>query len=130
MQSIRLLFCLVLFVSVQSALADEVEKLVFIVVEDGEIVASNTRLGRFDRLELRGKEKVLEYKEANAVAVVVTNQRFVAYGVFTGSWISTRRIAGEKFRSMEVADYSALVITTDRYLNFYGRTGSWKDTDR
>lgn len=130
MQTLRLLFGLLVFMAVPVLVADEVEKLVFIVIDDGDVVASNTRLGRFDRLELRAKEKVLEYKVANAVAVVATNQRYVAYGVFTGSWFSKRREAGEKLLSIEAADYSALVVTTDRFLNFYGKTGAWQETNR
>ena len=117
-----------LFIS--QAAADEVEKLVFLVVEKDEVIASNTRLGRFDRLELNAREKLLEYKSSSAVAVVVTNQRFVAYGVFHGAWNSRRVQAGEKLQSMEVADYSATLVTSDRILNYYGRTGVWSYTKR
>ena len=129
MQTIRLIVCCALLLPVLHVAADEVEKLVFLIVKDDEVIASNTRLGRFDRLDLRAKEKILDYKAANAVAVVVTNQRYVAYGVFTGNWGSVSREAGEKFISMDVADYSALVVTSERYLNYYGRTGAWQETD-
>ena len=115
---------------VTQAGADEVEKLLFLVVERDEVIASNTMLGRFDRLEMSAKEKIRDYKVSNAVAVVVTNQRFVAYGVQPGSWKSRRIIAGEKMESMEVADYSATLVTSDRILNFYGRTGTWSETKR
>jgi len=110
--------------------ADEVEKLLFLVIEKDEVIASNTMLGRFDRLEMSAREKILDYKVSNAVAVVVTNQRFVAYGVQPGSWKSRRIRAGEKMESLEVADYSATLVTSDRILNFYGRTGTWSDTKR
>ena len=115
---------------VTQAGADEVEKLLFLVVEKDEVIASNTMLGRFDRLEMSAKEKIRDYKVSNAVAVVVTNQRFVAYGVQPGSWKSRRIIAGEKMESLEVADYSATLVTSDRILNFYGRTGTWSETRR
>jgi len=115
---------------VTQAGADEVEKLLFLVVEKDEVIASNTMLGRFDRLEMSAKEKIRDYKVSNAVAVVVTNQRFVAYGVRPGSWKSRRIHAGEKMESLEVADYSATLVTSDRILNFYGRTGTWSDTKR
>ena len=115
---------------VTQAGADEVEKLLFLVIEKDEVIASNTRMGRFDRLEMSAKEKIVEYQVSNAVAVVVTNQRFVAYGVQPGSWKSRRIIAGEKMESLEVADYSATLVTSDRILNFYGRTGTWSDTKR
>jgi hypothetical protein len=110
--------------------ADEVEKLLFLVVEKDEVIASNTMLGRFDRLEMSAKERIQEYKISNAVAVVVTNQRYIAYGVPPGSWKDRRIRAGEKLESLEVADYSATLVTSDRILNFYGRTGTWSDTKR
>ena len=110
--------------------ADEVEKLLFLVIEKDEVIASNTMLGRFDRLEMSAKEKLLDYKVSNAVAVVITNQRFVAYGVQPGSWKDRRIRAGEKMESLEVADYSATLVTSDRILNFYGRTGTWSETRR
>ena len=110
--------------------AGDVETLLFLVVDKDEVIASNTRLGRFDRLDLSAKEKIIEYKTASAVAVVVTNQRFAAYAVFPGSWNSRRVQAGEEMESLEVADYSATLVTTDRILNFYGRTGTWSETKR
>jgi hypothetical protein len=115
---------------VSPLLADEVEKVLFLIVDEDEVIASNTRAGRFDRLDLRAKEKIRDYKIANAVAVVVTNQRFAAYGVLTGGWQSIRREAQERVTSIEVADYSATVVTDDRILNFYGRSGAWSETRR
>ncbi|WP_455235067.1 hypothetical protein [Thiogranum longum] len=109
--------------------ADEVEKVVFLVVEKGEVIASNTKAGRFDRLELRAKERISRYEVGNAVAVVVTNQRYAAYGVMSG-WQTLRRQAKEDTESIEAVDYSATVVTSDRILNFYGRTGAWQETRR
>jgi hypothetical protein len=110
--------------------ADEVEKVLFLVVEDDEVVASNARTGRFDRLDLSAKEQILDYKVANAVAVVVTNQRYAAYGVLIGGWQSIRTRAQETTEVIEVADYSATVVTSDRILNFSGRLGAWHETRR
>ncbi|HHJ17043.1 MAG TPA: hypothetical protein ENJ80_10130 [Gammaproteobacteria bacterium] len=110
--------------------ADEVEKILFLVVEKRDVVASNTRAGRFDRLEMHAKETVRDYKVANATAVVITNQRFSAYGAQAGGWQSKRRQAGEKVQSIEVADYSATLVTNDRILNFYGRSGTWSEIRR
>jgi hypothetical protein len=112
------------------AAAHNIEKLLFLVVENGEVVASNTRLGRFDRLVLGPREKMVDYKVANAVAVVVTNRRFAAYGVLHGGWNSRRVQPGERLLSLEAADYSATVLTSDRILNYSGRTGAWSDTKR
>ena len=91
--------------------AEDVEKLLFLVVEKGEVVASNTRTGRFDRLELSAKERIREYKVANAVAVVVTNQRYAAYGVLIGGWQSIRVRAQEKTVSIEAAEISQAFAT-------------------
>jgi hypothetical protein len=119
-----------LLCSVFPASADEVEKVLFLVVEAGEVIASNTQAGRFDSLPLSAKERIIDYKVGNAVAVVVTNQRFAAYGVLPGGWQSLRREAGEEAVSIEVEDYSAQVLTNDRVLGFYGRTGAWTQTRR
>jgi hypothetical protein len=110
--------------------ADEVEKILFLVVERDEVIASNTRAGRFDRLDLAAKERILYYEVGNAVAVVVTNQRFAGYGVLAGGWQTLRREAGEAYESIQAEDYSATVLTNDRVLNFNGRTGTWNQTRR
>jgi len=110
--------------------ADEVEKVLFLVFESGEVIASNTRAGRFDRLKLHAEEHILDYQVANATAVVITNRRFAAYGVLSGGWLSKRIKAGEKPLSMEVEDYSATLVTSDRILNFSGRNGAWSETRR
>jgi hypothetical protein len=126
----RIGFVFLLLCSGDSAGADEVEKVVFLIIEEDEVIASNTMTGRFDRLDLHAMEELIDYKAANAVAVVVTNQRYAAYGVLPGGWQSIRKRAGEKTRSIDAIDYSATVVTSDRILNFYGRTGAWQETFR
>lgn len=123
---------LILALSTQSfqACAYEVEKVLFLVFESGEVIASNTRTGRFDRMKLHAEEHILDYQVANAIAVVITNRRFAAYGVLFGGWQSKRIKAGEKPQSLEVADYSATLVTSDRILNFSGRSGAWSETRR
>jgi hypothetical protein len=110
--------------------ADEVEKVLFLVVEKDEVIASNTKAGRFDRLSLHAKERIRDYKVANAVAVVVTNQRYAAYGVLSGGWKSIKLIAQEKTESIQVEDYSATIVSSERILNFYGRSGAWAEVRR
>ena len=122
-----LLLIISVMLTVQAA---DVEKVLFLVVEKDEVIASNTRAGRFDRLDLQAKERIRDYKVSNAVAVVVTNQRLVAYGVVSGGWQGTRMEAGERVERIEVEDYSATVVTNDRVLNFYGRSGAWSQTRR
>ena len=110
--------------------ADEVEKVLFLVVEKDEVIASNTKAGRFDRLSLHAKERIRDYKVANAVAVVVTNQRYAAYGVLSGGWKSIKLIAQEKTVSIQGEDYSATIVSSERILNFYGRSGAWAEVRR
>jgi RecB family exonuclease len=114
----------------QAAGADTVEKWLFLVVESETVIASNTLAGRFDRLELDAKEKIIDYKVANAVAVVVTNQRLAGYGVLAGGWQTVRREAGEKIESVQAEDYAVTVVSDDRVLNFNGRTGGWHQLRR
>ncbi len=110
--------------------AAEVEKVLFLVVEKDEVIASNTLSGRFDRLPLRANERIQEYKVANAVAVVVTNERYAAYGAGAAGWRSVKLIAKEQTELIEVEDYSATVVSNERILNFYGRSGTWNETRR
>ncbi len=126
----KTLLLVVLLLPLSPVAADVVEKVLFLVIEKDEIIASNAKTGRFDRLELRAKERIVEYKLANAVAVVETNQRYAAYGVFTGQWQSIRLIAQEKTESVQAEDFSATVVTSDRILNFSGRSGAWSETRR
>jgi len=112
------------------ACADDVERVLFLVVEKDEVIASNTKAGRFDRLKLHAKERIRDYKVANAVAVVVTNERYAAYGVLSGGWQSIKLIAQEKTESIQVEDYSATIVSSERILNFYGRSGARNETRR
>jgi hypothetical protein len=104
---------------------DDVLKTIFLVTEPDRVVAANADTGQFFELELHAKETVEHSHVANAVAVLVTNQRFAAIGAFPGGWRSIRRQADEAFVSAEAAGYSALVVTSDRILSFSGRNGSW-----
>jgi hypothetical protein len=121
---------LVWLAGLTAAGADEVEKVLFLVVEKDGVVASNALTGRIDRLELRAKERIERYEVANAVAVVVTNQRFAAYAVPYGAWRSLRVRAQEDTLSVEAGDYAATVVTSDRILNFHGRRGAWSEAPR
>lgn len=121
---------LLIFVLMQPLSANDVEKILFLVVENKEIVASNTLSGRFDRLKLSATEVVQDYKVANAVAVVETSQRLVAYGVITGGWQSIKLKAQEKTESIQVKDFSVNIVTSDRILIFNGRRGIWSETRR
>ncbi len=109
---------------------EDVLKTIFLVTESDRVVAANADTGQFFELGLHAKETIEHSHVANAVAVLITNQRFAAIGAFPGGWRSIRREADEAFISAEAAGYSALVLTTDRILSFSGRNGSWSSKDR
>ena len=106
-----------------------VAKQVHLVTDSGRILASNVRLNRFDELKLQAQERVREQKVGEAVAVVITNQRFVAYGVLSG-WRSMDRNVNEQIESVSAEDYAALIVTNERMLNFNGESGAWGEQRR
>jgi hypothetical protein len=106
-----------------------VPKQVHLVSDSGRILASNVRLNRFDELKLQAQERVREQKVGEAVAVVITNQRFVAYGVLSG-WRPLDRSVNEQIESVAAEDYAALIVTNERMLNFNGESGVWAEQRR
>ena len=106
------------------------EKVLFLIQDADRIIASNTLFSRFDELKISAKEEIVQQEVAEAVAVVVTNQRLIAYGAYAPGWKSERLIANERVESIQAVDSSVQVVTSDRLLNFYGRRGSWAMTKR
>jgi len=106
-----------------------VPKQVHLVQDGNRILASNVRLNRFDELKLGAQERMREQRVGQAVAVVVTNQRIIAYGVLSG-WIPIDRVANETIENVTAEDYAALIVTDRRMLNFNGETGIWAEQDR
>ncbi len=105
-------------------------RLLYVVREDGKVVASNVLFGRSDELQLSAREVVLEQQEDSAVVVLETNQRLVAYSVYTAGWVAVALRAGEKVERLEADDFSAFALTDRRILNFNGRNGNWSQTSR
>jgi hypothetical protein len=100
------------------------------LVQDGKrILASNVRLNRFDELKLGAQERIREQKVGQAVAIVITNQRIIAYGVLSG-WVEADRVANETIQSISAEDYAGLIVTDQRVLNFNGETGVWAEQKR
>jgi hypothetical protein len=100
------------------------------LVEDGNrLIASNVRFSRFDELKLDGRERVQKTAVGEAVIVVVTNQRLIAYGVVSG-WRPIDRLAGEQIDTVSAQDYGGLIVTSQRLLNFNGQSGVWGERDR
>ena len=106
-----------------------VPKQVHLVVDGKRLMASNVRLNSFDELELGAQERVREQQVGEAVIIVVTNQRILGYGVFSG-WRSVDRVPNETIESLSAEDYAGLIVTTQRMLNFNGETGVWGERKR
>lgn len=129
--SIRVVQLLLLCTATATAIADSnTPKLVYLIVDENKLIASNIEFNRFDELKLRAKEMVIQQSVGSAVAVVVTNQRIIAYSVFTASWKTKSVKADEKVQNVEAEDYSALVVTSKRFLSFNGKTAVWAETSR
>lgn len=105
-------------------------KLLYFLREGDEIVASNVLFSRSDTFRLTAQERVVREVADNAVLVVETNQRLIAYSVYTASWLTMALRAGESVEKVEAEDYSAFVLTDRRVLNFNGRNGVWSESDR
>ena len=101
-----------------------VPKQVHLVLDGKTLVASNVRLNRFDELDLGASEQIREQRVGEAVAVVITNKRIIAYGVLSG-WRPVDREPNEKIQSISAEDFAGLVVTDERMLNFNGETGVW-----
>jgi hypothetical protein len=113
----------------QHTTTGNVPKQVHLVLDGNRVLASNVRLNRFDELKLSAQERIHEQQVGEAVAIVVTNQRIIAYGVLSG-WVSTDRMVNEKIQSVSAEDYAGLIVTDQRMLNFNGETGVWAEQKR
>jgi hypothetical protein len=109
--------------------AGNVPKQVHLVVDGKTLFASNVRLNRFDELDLGAQEQIREQQVGEAVAVVITNKRIIAYGVLSG-WRAIGREPNEKIQSISAEDFAGLVVTDERMLNFNGETGVWAEQKR
>jgi hypothetical protein len=105
-------------------------RLLYVVFEDKRIVASNILFSRSDEFELSAQEQIAERREDNAVVVVATNRRLIAYSVYTAAWFTIPLKAGEQLETLEAEDFSAFAVTSRRILNFNGRIGYWSATRR
>lgn len=108
---------------------DSAVKLVHLVVEDTRLIASNVRFSRFDEIRLNARERVVQRAVGDSVFVVVTTQRIIGYGIFSG-FQDIKVETGEEFISVEAEDFSALLISNKRMLNFNGKSGVFGERKR
>lgn len=109
--------------------SEGVPKQVHLVVDGNRLVASNIRASSFDELRLRARESVRDSVEGEAVLLVVTNQRIIAYGLYSG-WRPLDRVPNERIERVSAEDFAGLVVTSQRLLNFNGESGTWGERDR
>ena len=121
--------CLITDWSAAQVTAGEVPKQVHFIIDGNRLVASNVRFNRFDELRLNAQERVDDSSEGDAVIVVVTNQRVIAYGAVSG-WRTIDRVPSERIESLSAEDYAGLVVTSRRMLNFNGESGVWGERVR
>lgn len=119
-----------LFCSVSAVADNAIPKLVYLIFDEDKVMASNIEFNRFDELSLNAKEEVVNHEVGNAVAVVVTNTRIMAYSISKSGWVIKEIQANETLESISAEDYSALIVTSKRFLSFNGKTGLWAETKR
>ncbi len=110
-------------------LDDRVPKQVDLIIESYGLIASNIRASTFHEFQFKAQERLDRSRVGDAVIVVVTNQRIIAYGVGSG-WRAVPRIARERVERVEAEDYAGLVVSNRRFLNFNGESGIWGERDR
>jgi hypothetical protein len=97
----------------------------FLVEEPDSLVAANTRLNRMDSIRLIAKERVERQVVAEAVAVVVTSDRLLAYSALGTGWSPEWRRVKEDIQRVEASDFGALVVTSERMMTFNAGSGLW-----
>ena len=103
-----------------------VAKQVALLVEPGQLLASNIQLGRIDVLELDADETLLRQAEADAALAALTDRRILAYGPAIG-WRELALLPGEQLSELRAEDYAVFIVTDRRHLNFNARTGVWAE---
>jgi len=114
-----------------TAVADNgIPKLVYLIFDEDKVIASNVKFNQFDEFVLSAKEEVISHEVGNAIAVVVTSKRIMAYSIDKAGWVTKDKQANETLQSISAEDYSALIMTSKRILSFNGKTGLWAETTR
>jgi hypothetical protein len=123
---------LTLAVPVESLTAadDTPARLLYVHRENDKIIASNVLFSRSDEFRLSAQESVEQQLTDNAILVLATNRRLIAYSVYTASWVTISLKAGEQLEQFEAEDFSAYAVTSKRVLSFNGRAGQWSETRR
>lgn len=130
LRALRSCICLVLLAAPVAASDAPPARQLFWHIEGDRVVVANVRFSRTDELRLRGREVIEDTASSNAMLVVVTNQRFVGYSLYTASWQSVDRRPNENVETLAAEDWAGYILSSRRTLNFNGRTASWSEGDR
>jgi hypothetical protein len=122
--------CLVLLAVPAGATDTPPARQLFWHIEGDRVIVANVRFSRTDELRMRGREVIEDTASSNAMLVVVTNQRFVGYSVYTASWQSLDRQPNENVETLAAEDWAGYILSSQRALNFNGRTAAWSEGDR
>jgi len=122
--------CLVLLAAPPATADAPPARQIFWHIEGDRVIVANVRFSRTDELRLRGREVIEDTASSNAMLVVVTNQRFVGYSVYTASWQSVDRQPNETVETLAAEDWAGYILSSQRTLNFNGRTAAWSEGDR
>ena len=122
--------CLVLLVAPAATADAPPARQLFWHLEGDRVIVANVRFSRTDELRLRGREVIEDTASSTAMLVVVTNQRFVGYSVYTASWQSMDRQPNETVETLAAEDWAGYILSSQRALNFNGRTAAWSEGDR
>lgn len=122
--------CLALVPAAAVAADTPPPRLIYWHMEEDRVIVSNIRFSRTDELRLRGREQIEDTASSTAMLVLVTNQRFIGYSVYTASWQSVSRRPAETLEKIDAEDWAGYVLTSHRVLNYNGRSANWSERNR
>ena len=104
---------------------DVVEKEVYLLVRQRELLAFSAVKNRWVTQNLISGERVQESKFDGHVAVAATNIRVLGFSALTNRWDEERLEVGESMISVEAEGNVAVVITNLKAFGFSAKTGRW-----
>ena len=120
-----LLMALVWFPPGAAFSGDVVEKAVYLLVRQRELVAFSAVGNRWVTQNLISGERVQESKFDGHVAVAATNIRVLGFSALTSRWDEERLEVGESMITVEAEGDVGVVITNLKAFGFSAKTGRW-----
>ena len=120
-----LLMALVWFPPGISSAGDVVEKEVYLLVRQRELVAFSAVGNRWVAQNLISGERVQESTFNGHVAVAATNIRVLGFSALTSRWDEERLEVGESMITVEAEGNVGVVITNLKAFGFSAKTGRW-----